>query len=131
MLKPVRFKVDHGFLRIDFSDKSFTNRRRTTMTGKKEEFLAQLKKKYDDLNYRWNIERNKLEAKAQHESADAIKIFEEKREALGKLRTEMKTKIIELEVASENAWDDVKDGAEEAWTSLANAFDKATSHFKK
>ena len=101
------------------------------MVSKKEEFLDQLKKKYDDLNYRWNIERNKLEAKAQHESADAIKIFEEKREALGKLRTEMKTKIIELEVASENAWDDVKDGAEEAWTSLANAFDKATSHFKK
>ena len=37
------------------------------MGSKKEEFLDQLKKKYDDLNYRWNIERNKLEAKAQHE----------------------------------------------------------------
>ena len=101
------------------------------MESKKEEFLDQLKKKYDDLNYRWNIERNKLEAKAQHESADAIKKFEEKREALQQLRTDMKTKIIELEVASENAWDDVKDGAEDAWKSLATAFDKATSHFKK
>ena len=40
------------------------------MDSKKEEFLVQLKKKYDDLNYRWNIERNKLEAMAQHESAD-------------------------------------------------------------
>ena len=101
------------------------------MVSKKEEFLDQLRKKYDDLNYRWNIEHNKLEARAQHESADAKKIFEEKREALLKLRTDMKTKIIELEVASENAWDDVKDGAEDAWKSLSTAFDKATSHFKK
>ena len=67
------------------------------MVSKKEEFLDQLRKKYDDLNYRWNIEHNKLEARAQHESADAKKIFEEKREALLKLRTDMKTKIIELE----------------------------------
>ena len=64
-------------------------------------------------------------------SADAKKIFEEKREALRQLRSDMKTKIIELEVASENAWDDVKDGAEDAWKSLSTAFDKATSHFKK
>ena len=101
------------------------------MGSKKEEFLDQLKKKYDDLNYRWNIERNKLEAKAQHESADAIKKFEEKREALQQLRSDMKTKIIELEVASENAWDDVKDGAEKTWSALSEAFDKASSHFKK
>jgi hypothetical protein len=105
--------------------------RRNTMTSKNEEFLDQLKKKYDDLNYRWNIERNKLEARAQHESVDAKKIFEEKREVLRQLRSDMKTKIIELEVASENAWDDVKDGAEDAWKSLATAFDKATSQFKK
>ena len=101
------------------------------MGSKKEEFLDQLKKKYDDLNYRWNIERNKLEAKAQHESADAIKNLEEKREAFRQLRTEMKTKIVELEVAGENAWDDLKDGADDAWKALTTAFDKATSHFKK
>lgn len=100
------------------------------MTGKKEEFLDQLKKKYDDLNYRWNIERNKLEAKAQHESADAIKKYEEKRDALMQLRTDMKTRIKDLDAASGSAWEDVKDGAEEAWKSLATAFDKATSHFK-
>ena len=101
------------------------------MAGKKEEFLDQLKKKVDDLNYRWNIERNKLEARAQHESADAKRIFEEKRNALRQFRNNMKSKIIDLEVASENAWDDVKVGAEDAWKALSSAFDKATSHFKK
>ena len=101
------------------------------MPSKKEEFLEQLKKKVDDLNYRWNIERNKLEASAQHESAEVIKKYEEKREALGRLRDDMKTKIKDLEAASGSAWEDVKDGAEEAWKALATAFDKATSHFKK
>ena len=101
------------------------------MASKKADFLDQLKKKVADLNYRWNIERNKLEARAQHESADAKKIAEEKREAFRQLRTDMKTKIVELEVASENAWDDVKAGAQDAWKSLSTAFDKATSNFKK
>ena len=101
------------------------------MTSKKEEFLEQLKKKYDDLNYRWTIERNKLEAGAQHESAEVIKKFEEKREALRRLRDDMKTRIKDLESASGSAWDDVRDGAEEAWKSMVSAFDKATSHFKK
>lgn len=101
------------------------------MSAKKEVFLEQMKKKFDDLNYRWNIERNKLEAKAQHESTDVMKKFEQKREALQQLRTAMKQKIADLDVASENAWDDVKDGAEDAWKALTKAFEKATSHFKK
>jgi hypothetical protein len=101
------------------------------MPSKKEEFLEQLKTKYDDLNYRWNIERNKLEAAAQHESAEVIKKYEEKRDALKQLRDDMKTRIKDLEAASGSAWEDVKDGAEEAWKALATAFDKATSHFKK
>ena len=101
------------------------------MTTKKDEFLEQMKKQYDDLNYKWNIERDKFEAKAQHVGAEARQEFEEKREQYRKLRKEMKEKIIDLEVASENAWDDVKDGAETAWKALRKSFEKATSHFKK
>ena len=36
------------------------------MPQNRKELLEQLKKKFDDLNYRWNIERNKYEANAQH-----------------------------------------------------------------
>ncbi len=97
----------------------------------KDDLLHQMKKKLDDLNYRWNIERNKFEAKAQHESADAIKKFEEKREAFRKYRMQMKEKINELDAAGENAWVDLKGGVEDAWKSLSSAFDKATSHYKK
>lgn len=96
----------------------------------KEEILKKLKKEYDDLNYRWSIERDKLEAKSQHATADAKKKFEEERENLRKLRKEMQEKIIDLEVAGENAWYDVKDGAEDAWKALSEGFKKAISHFK-
>ena len=101
------------------------------MPDKKEVFLEQMKKQLDDLNYRWNIERNKFEAKIQHESAEVRKRLEAEREDLRKFRNEMHEKIIDLEVASENAWDDVKGGVENAWETLSKAFDKATAHFKK
>ena len=101
------------------------------MNVKKDDFLDQLKKRYDDLNYRWNIERNKLEAMAQHESAEVRKKFEAEREELRNLRKVMKEKLIDLEVAGENAWDDVKEGAEDAWKALAKAFEKASARFKK
>lgn len=97
----------------------------------KDELMKEMKKRFDDLNYRWNIERNKLEARAQHESADAIKTFEEKREALRQYQLQMKEKLKELDGAGEHAWRDMKDGVEDAWKTLSTAFDKATSHFKK
>ena len=96
----------------------------------KEDILKKLKKEFDDLNYRWNIERNKFEAKSQHLSADALRRFEEEKEKLLKLRDEMKFKLDKLDDASENAWDDVKEGAEEAYKALSEAFKKAISHFK-
>ena len=100
------------------------------MTKDKDEFLENLKKQYDELNYQWNILRNKIEAKAQHKSAEARKAFEAEAEDLASLRKQMKSKITDLEVASENAWEDLKDGAETAWKSLSEAFKKAGSHFK-
>ena len=43
----------------------------------------------------------------------------------------MKAKIDELEAAGDNAWEDVKDGAQKSWHELSSAFDRAASHFKK
>jgi len=43
------------------------------MSVTKNEFLEEMKKQLDDLNYRWNIERNKFEAMAQKASAEAKK----------------------------------------------------------
>lgn len=99
-------------------------------TMKKDEFLNKMKKQFDDLNYRYSIERDKFEAKAQHLSADARKRFDQEMEVFQKLRKEAKEKIVDLEVAGENAWYDVKEGTEQAWKALSKAFKKASSHFK-
>ncbi|MCP4748392.1 MAG: coiled coil domain-containing protein [Desulfobacteraceae bacterium] len=96
----------------------------------KEEFIKKMKDEFNDLNYRWNIERNKLEAKAQHLSADARKTFDEEFEKLKKLRKQMKDKLTKLDNSSESAWTDFKEGTEQAWTALSKAFKKARSHFK-
>ena len=101
------------------------------MPSKKDEFLAQMKKQYDDLNYRWSRERDKFEAGIQLAGAEVIKEYEAKREEYRKFRKEMNEKIVDLEVASDNAWYDLKEGIELSWKSLGEAFDKATSHFKK
>jgi hypothetical protein len=96
----------------------------------KEEFIKNMKQKFNELNYRYSIERDKFEAKAQHLSADAKKTFADELEKLQKLRKEMKEKITDLEVAGENAWHDVKEGSEKAWKELSKALKKISSHFK-
>ena len=101
------------------------------MTVNKDEFVEQMKKQYDELNYRWSRERDKFEAGLQHVTTEARKEYEAKREAYRNLRSELKEKIVDLDVAGENAWEDLKDGAEKSWNSLSLAFDKAASHFKK
>ena len=101
------------------------------MTTKKDEYLNQMKKQYDELNYRWSRERDKFEAGLQNTSANAKREYEAKREAYRKFRSELKEKIVDLEVASDNAWFDLKDGVEDSWKSLSQAFDKAAAHFKK
>jgi hypothetical protein len=98
---------------------------------KKDEFIADVKKKFDELNYKWSVERDKYEAKAQHLGAEARKQYEDASQELRRFRKDMKERIIDLEVAGENAWDDVKVGVEKAWKELSKSFERATKHFKK
>jgi len=101
------------------------------MTTQKHGYIQELKKQYDELNYRWSRERDKFEAYLQRTEADAKKEFEAKREKYRKVRSELKEKIVELDVASDNAWEELKDGAEKSWNEMSRAFDKAMAHFKK
>ncbi|MGD9332412.1 MAG: hypothetical protein PVJ53_13950 [Desulfobacterales bacterium] len=99
------------------------------MALSKDEFLKKMKAQYDDLNYRWNTERTKLEAKSQQFSSEARQKIETEWEELGKLRQNMKEKIIDLEVAAENAWVDFKDGAENAWEDVRDGTENAWQAF--
>ncbi len=101
------------------------------MTTSKDKFLDQMKKQYGELNYRWSRERDKFEADLQHEGADVRIGYENKRKEFLKFRKDLKEKIVDLEVAGDNTWEDFKDGAENSWKDLRKAFDKASSYFKK
>jgi chromosome segregation ATPase len=95
----------------------------------KDSYLEKMKAKFDDLNYKWNIERNKLEAKAQNAKVEVKKKFEEQLKTLQKRREKMSQKLDQIDVASEDAWRDIKEGVDNAWQSLNEAIKKARSHF--
>ena len=95
----------------------------------KDEFLKNMKRQFDDLNERWNVERGKLETKTQHLSAEARQKVEKEWEELGRMRQRLKERIIDLEVAGENAWDEFKDGAEDAWEDVRQGTETAWKAF--
>jgi len=99
------------------------------MMETKDSYSKKMKAKFDDLNYKWNVERNKLEAKAQYAKLEAKKKFEEQLKTLQEKREKMGQKLELIDSASEDAWKDIKEGADKAWKSLNEAIKKARSHF--
>ena len=95
----------------------------------KDSYLKKMKEKFDDLNYKWNIERNKLEAKTQQAKAEVKEKYEEKLRALQERREQMRQKLDQIDNASEEAWRDIKKGVDSACQSLNEAIKKARSHF--
>lgn len=95
----------------------------------KDSYSKKMKAKFDDLNYKWNIERNKLEAKAKQAKVDVKKKFEEQLKTLQEKREKMGQKLDQIDTASEDAWKDIKAGVDSAWQSLNEAIKKARSHF--
>ena len=95
----------------------------------KDSYLKKMKEKFDDLNYKWSIERNKLEAKAQHAKVEVKKKYEEKLKTLQQKSEKMSQKLDQIDNASGDAWKDIKEGVDNAWHSLNEAIRKARSHF--
>ena len=95
----------------------------------KSSYLKKMKEKFDDLNYKWNIERNKLEAKTQQAKVEVKEKFEEKLKTLQDRREQMRQKLDQIDNAGEEAWRDIKKGVDSAWQSLNEAIKKARSHF--
>ena len=69
----------------------------------KDEFLKKMKQHYEELNDRWNSERSKLQDKTRNMSTEARQKLEAEWEELGRLRKNMKEKIIDLALAGRAA----------------------------
>ncbi|NJO41848.1 MAG: hypothetical protein HC769_03090 [Cyanobacteria bacterium CRU_2_1] len=72
----------------------------------------------------------KLKAKATQARTDAKIKCHEQIEILTVKHQQAQSKLREMRVASNSAWQEIEVGAEKALHDLQAAFDKATSHFK-
>jgi hypothetical protein len=95
--------------------------------SKRDEYVEQLKQNLD----LWNSEIAKWEAKAKVTKTDLRIDYEMQLEALRKHREEATARLKELQASGEEAWKDLVAGADAAWATMREAFDKATDHFHK
>jgi predicted nuclease with TOPRIM domain len=96
----------------------------------KDEFVQKMHAKLDE----WNAEIDTLSEKADQAAhkaeAEARAEYSKQIEALRSARDHARSKLNEVESASESAWQDLKAGVELAWESVSEAVRSATARFK-
>lgn len=78
----------------------------------------------------WNAEIDKLKARAKKADAQAQIEYHKQVENLQGMQDKAKHRLDELRASSDEAWEDVKKGAEDAWHALGEALTAARSRFK-
>jgi chromosome segregation ATPase len=78
----------------------------------------------------WDAKLDQLSAKAQKATADARITYENDLESLKSKRAAAHQTLVDLGKRSENAWEDMKDGAEKIWDELSKAMEKLAARFK-
>ena len=73
----------------------------------------------------WNAEIDKLSAKADQASADMKIKYREEIDKLHSKRDSMKRKLEQLHGKSGDAWDEFKDGVEDAWGDMKRSIERA------
>lgn len=93
--------------------------------GTREEYVERLKAKLDE----WNAELAKLEAESDKARQQLSEQFKAQLEEARKRRDETQQYLTQLQKANEAAWQDMADGAEQAWQAFSEAFKRARSRF--
>jgi len=94
---------------------------------KRDEYIEKLKAQLDV----WNAEVTKWEAKAKSAQADVRTEYEKQLEVIRRQRSQAMERMRQVQAASGDAWLDLVRGADEAWSKMREAFEKARSHFNK
>ncbi|WP_022949679.1 sll1863 family stress response protein [Methylohalobius crimeensis] len=94
--------------------------------NERDAYVQKMKAKLDE----WNAELDKLSAQAEAAEADAKLEYQDQIDELEKLRNQARQKLGEVESASDDAWADVRQGAEAALNEMNNAFSNALKRFK-
>ena len=77
----------------------------------------------------WSADIEKLKARAGRISSDAKAEYESQLAGLRQQRDALAAKVSELQGASDEAWDDIKRGVQEAWDRARVSFQLALSRF--
>jgi len=92
----------------------------------RDEYVHKMQAKLDE----WNAEIDRLALLAEKAAADVRDEYKEQIETLKSRQEAARKKMEALQHAGETAWDDLKSGAEMAWTALGEAVDSARSRFR-
>jgi hypothetical protein len=93
----------------------------------RNEYVENLKTHLDQ----WNGEIAKWEAKAKLAQTDMRIDYEMQLESMRKQRDAAMEKLDAIQKTAGDAWQDLAQGADEAWAKMREAFEKASSHFQK
>jgi hypothetical protein len=93
---------------------------------KRDEYVEKMKAQLDQ----WNGEIAKWEAKASEAQAGARVEFDKRLEAVRQQREQALYQMRLMQSAAGDAWMDMVRGTDQAWASMREAFEKASSHFR-
>jgi len=94
--------------------------------SKRQEYAEKLKAQIDE----WNAELDHFEAKAEQASTELKKVYEDELAYLRQRRDAVAGELARVHKASDEAWDEVWKGAEDAWSVMKEAFSNARSKFR-
>jgi len=92
----------------------------------RDEYVRKMQAKLEE----WNADIDKLAAKADVVSGELKKDYAEQIAALKVKQAAAREKMEEVQKSGESAWEDLKSGAELAWSAIAESIDSAKSRFK-
>ncbi len=93
--------------------------------SKKQAYEEKFKAQLDELNAKIDV----LKAKAKQAEGSVKADYHETIEDLQNKRSEAKNKLQELSAASDDAWEDLKQGVESSASTFADAVKSAVSRF--
>ena len=94
---------------------------------KQDQYIEKLKAQLDQ----WNAQVTQWEAKAREAQTNVRADYEKQLDAFRRQRDEALEHMRRVQSATGDAWLDLVRGADDAWSKMREAFEKARSHFQK
>ncbi len=91
----------------------------------RDAYVAKLKAQIDE----WNAQLDRFEAQAKQTGENAKLSYDEQIKALHQQRELAKARFAEIQAASDEAWEDIKQGVDIAWTAFKEGLDRARSRY--